>query len=320
MKIRLGYVSIALKLGNKATTSSSVTFANYQKQVGEENKLNKLKATTKLNLDNLKKVILYNMENQINFYRITSALIPLVTHPQVGDWGHRNYFKKDFEDIGKLIKMSNIRVDTHPDQFNVINSTNETVVENTILNLMQHVNLFEDINYDEGKMVLHLGGAAGGKEAGIQRFIDNFKRYPKKITSKIILENDDKTYNVKEMLYVCETLKVPMVLDVHHNLCNNEGEGLLSYLPRIFDTWNNEKLPPKIHFSSPREFDNDRKHADYIDVNSFLDFLDKAKHLDRDFDVMIEAKQKDLALYKFVEDIKLRRPEIEWMDNSTFQV
>lgn len=67
MRIRLGYDSIALKLGNKSTTSGSVTFANYQKQIGEENKLNKLKATTKLNLDNLKKVLLYNIENEIHF-------------------------------------------------------------------------------------------------------------------------------------------------------------------------------------------------------------------------------------------------------------
>ncbi|MHC1685456.1 MAG: UV DNA damage repair endonuclease UvsE [Clostridiaceae bacterium] len=320
MKIRFGYVSIALKLGEKSTTSSSVTFANYQKQIGEEKKLNKLKVATRSNLDNLKKIFLYNIENQIHFYRITSALIPLATHPEVGDWGYRKIFKKDFEDIGKLIKISNLRVDTHPDQFNVINSVNEKVVENTITNLIEHVHLFEDLNYDVGKMVLHLGGATGGKEVGIQRFIDNFKKYPTEITSKIILENDDKTFNVKEILYVCETLKIPMVVDIHHHLCNNEGEEILNYLPRIFDTWNNEKLPPKIHFSSPKETERDRKHADYIDIDSFLEFIDEAKHVDRDFDVMIEAKQKDLALYKLVEDIKLRRPEIMWIDNSTFQV
>ena len=150
MKIRLGYVAIAKKLGKKITSSSTVTFTNYNKISTSEKKLEKLKAVSASNLKNLGKILNYNIENNIHFYRITSALIPLVTHPEVGYWGHREFLKKDFEYIGKLINESNMRVDTHPDEFNVINSINPKVVENTKINLLRQADWCEDFKYDLG--------------------------------------------------------------------------------------------------------------------------------------------------------------------------
>lgn len=320
MRIRLGYVAVSMKLGKKITSSSSVTFKNYSKLNSKEERIRKLKSVALSNLNDLATILKYNIENNIHFYRITSALMPLVTHPEVGYWGHREIFKKDFEYIGRLIKDNNMRVDTHPDEFNVLNSTNPRVVSNTKVNLICQTEWFEDMNYDNGKMVLHVGGATGGKKEGIERFIRNFKEYPEEITSRLIIENDDKTYTAEEVLSLCKTLHIPMVLDVHHHNCNNNGEQLEEFLESVFDTWNNEKLPPKIHFSSPREYENDRKHADYIEASAFAEFIEKAKTLDRDFDVMLECKQKDEALYKLVEDLKIIRPDYEWIDGSTFLV
>lgn len=320
MKVRLGYVAISMKLGKKVTSSSTITFANYSKIINENKKLEKLKNVTLSNLSDLEKILNYNIENNIHFYRITSALIPLETHPKVGYFGRREIFKKNFEYIGRIINEHNMRVDTHPDQFNVLNSTNCEVVQNTIKNLMCHVEWFEDLNYSNGKMVLHVGSSAGGKEDGIKRFIDNFKITPQKITSKLIIENDDKKYTAKEVLCLCKVLGIPMVLDVHHHNCNNNGENIEDLLEEIFNTWNKENLPPKIHFSTPKEYAEDRKHADYINAIDFIKFLEKAKILDRDFDVMLECKQKDEALYALVEDIKKMRPEFKWIDDSSFEI
>lgn len=320
MKIRLGYVAISNKLGKKVTSSSTVTFKTYSNLSTKEEKRKKLLTVTLSNLNDLAKILKYNIENNIHFYRITSALIPLVTHPDVGYWGHREIFKKDFEYIGKLIKTSNMRVDTHPDQFNVINSTNSTVVENTKINLMRQVEWFEDFQYQEGKMVIHIGGATGGKEAGLQRFINNFKTFPSKIKDRLIIENDDKTYTAMETLELCKILKLPMVLDVHHHNCNNNGESLSDFLNDVFFTWNNEALPPKFHFSSPLNGERDRKHADFIIAEDFLSFVEKTRFINKDFDVMLECKEKDLALYKLVKDIKKLRPEYTWIDQSTFIV
>ncbi|GIM28029.1 UV DNA damage endonuclease [Clostridium polyendosporum] len=315
MQVRLGYVAIALNLP-KVTSSSTVTYSNYNKLLSMEKKIEKLKAVTLSNLDDLYTILKYTIENQIHFYRITSALVPLCTHPEVM-WDYRKIFRKDFQRIGAFIKQHNMRVDTHPDEFNVLNSNRDEVVENTIRNLWFHAHFFEDMEYSEGKMVMHVGGGVGGKEKALERFKANFNKTPQEISSRIIIENDDKTFTTKEVLELCKDLSIPMVLDVHHHICNNNGEKLTDLLGEIFQTWEGESLPPKIHFSSPREGEKDRKHADYIEAESFIRFLDIAKELGMDFDIMLEAKMKDLALFKLTEDIKNLRPRWRWIDNST---
>lgn len=320
MKIRLGYVAISNALGNKVTSSSNVTYKTYSKLNSQEKRIQKLKSITSSNFNALEKIIRYNIENDIHFYRITSALIPLTTHPEVPNWEYRKIFKKDFEYIGKLIRQSNMRVDTHPDQFNVINSAKEEVVQNTIRNLSRQVEWFEDLNYPEGKMVIHVGGATGGKEAALKRFVDNFKVFPQDIQNRLIIENDDKIYTAKETLSLCEQLQVPMVLDVHHHNCNNDGENIYDMLGEIFDTWNGQPLPPKIHFSSPKDGELDRKHADYIDADDFINFIENSRVLNIDFDVMLECKEKDIALFKLVDDIKKLRTEYNWIDKTTLEL
>lgn len=318
MRVRLGYVAIALGLPN-VTSSSSVTYTYYKKLTNEEERINRLKKVSYSNIMDLKKILEYNIENNIHFYRITSALIPLATHPEV-NWDYRAMFKVDFKIIGDIVKDNNMRVDTHPDQFNVINSLNEEVVESTKRNLWFHANLFEDMEYPLGKMVLHIGSAAGGKSAALKRFEKNFIDYPKEITSKIILENDDKTFTSKETLLLCQNLGVPMVLDVHHHICNNEGYSVKEILTDIFDTWNNEILPPKIHFSSPKNGIHDRKHADFINGQDFVEFIELCKPIGRDIDIMLEAKMKDLALFDLVKSIKSLRKQWKWIDFSTFEL
>ena len=320
MRVRLGYVAISKALGKKVTSSSTVTFTNYNKITLPNKKLEKLKSVAASNLKDLETIIKYNIENNIHFYRITSALIPLVTHPEVGYWGHREFLKKDFEYVGKLINDSKMRVDTHPDEFNVINSINPKVVENTKINLLKQAEWFEDFKYDLGKMVIHVGGATNGKDAGLERFITNFTTFPTEVKSKIIIENDDKTYTAQETLKLCNELNLPMVLDIHHHNCNNNGENIYELIPKIFLTWENQQLPPKLHFSSPRDGEKDRKHSDFINANDFITFLENIKLLNTDIDIMLECKEKDLALFKLADDIKELKPEYKWIDKSTFIV
>ncbi len=319
MIVRLGYVAIALNL-DKVTSSSTLTFARYSKMKTEEERLNKLKEVTYSNIEALEQILRYNIENDIHFYRITSNLVPLATHPEV-KWDYLKYFEKDFKYIGKLIKDSKMRVDAHPDQFNVINSDRDSVVESTINTLNMQVDMFEAMDYDDGKMVIHVGSAKGGKEEATKRFIDNLNKFPKRIVERLILENDDKTYTAKETLNICKKTNLPMVLDVHHHNCKNDGEKLEDLIEEIFSTWDNTNLPPKIHFSSPKEFEKDRKHADNIYAEDFIDFIQMAKNVvDRDFDVMIEAKRKDLALEQLINDLKSINKGIEIINNSTIKI
>ncbi|WP_163193114.1 UV DNA damage repair endonuclease UvsE [Clostridium thermarum] len=319
MRVRLGYVAIALKLP-KVTSSSNVTYTLYQKLASDEKKLEKIKAVTLTNLNDLYKILQYNVENNIHFYRITSSLVPLATHPEVTNWDYRRIFKKDFERLGAFIRTNNLRVDTHPNEFNVINSAKPAVIKSTIRNLWFHVHLFEDLDYPLGKMVLHVGSSEGGKEVALKRFIENFRAMPEEISRQLILENDDKTFTALETLELCKTLGVPMVFDIHHHNCNNNGEAIEEFIGDVLSTWENEKLPPKFHFSSPKESPLDRKHSDFIVAEDFIRFIDICKPYCKDIDIMLEAKKKDLSLFKLMEDLKAIKKEWKFIDNSTFEV
>ena len=136
---------------------------------------------------------------------------------------------------------------------------------------------------------------------------------------RIILENDDKVYSASDVLPICKHLNIPMVLDIHHHWCNNTGDQIENLLPDIFSTWDDQVIPPKIHLSSPKSEKNNRAHADYVDPNFFYDFLKKAKEINRDFDVMIEAKCKDKALIELMTQLEAFK-EIKILDGASFEL
>jgi len=319
MQIRFGYVAIALNLA-PITSSSPVTFKTYSRILSPDERLNKLKKTTLSNLEDLEKILNYNIEHDIHFYRITSALIPLATHPQVNNWNYRQIFRDRMEAIGRLAIENNLRLDTHPDQFNVLNSLDEQVISNTIRNLRHHLELFTDMQYPDGRMVIHLGSGQGGKDKALERFVRQAAQLPDELRERLMLENDDKIFTAADVLKACYHLYIPMVFDLHHHHCNNSGEELDRMIEAAFATWSNTHLPPKIHISSPRDGPYDRKHADYIEVGDFIAFVERCIPLGIDFDVMVEAKMKDLALFRLIEDIKEKRPEWQWIDKTTLKL
>lgn len=318
MKIRLGYVAIALKL-DKVTSSSPVTYKKYSSLSSKREQLSLLTRVTKSNLHDLIKILNYNAKQEIHFYRMTSKLIPLATHQEVL-WDYSKVIQEECQEVADLIKKYDMRVDAHPDHFNVLNSINEAVIEASIQSLLHQLHLFELFDIKSPQLVLHVGGKAGGKEAALERFIQTFHRLPPNIQKALIIENDDKVYSADDVLKLCQTLNIPMVLDIHHHRCYNEGIELQPLLESIFKTWDQNPWPPKVHISSPKEFDTDRRHSDYIEIEDLLRFIELVQPLNQDLDIMIEAKQKDLALYRLIQDIKVARPHWKWLDGTTFEV
>jgi UV DNA damage endonuclease len=162
-----------------------------------------------------------------------------------------------------------------------------------------------------------VGGVYKDKKKSIERFKENFIKLPDRIKKRITLENDDKSYTALDVLQICKEMKIPMVLDVHHDKCINSGERLEDILPDVFNTWNNEKFNAKIHFSSPKTIKDFRSHADFIDLEQFLNFIEVASKVGRDFDVMIEAKGKNIALLKLSQELRNVK-EIQRINDTEF--
>ena len=312
MIVRLGYVALSKTLDN-LTTSSTVTYTNY---VSKNYTVDKLIDITKGNLESLKQIMIYNVKNNVHFYRLTSKLVPLATHNKV-KFDYVTPLKKEYEEISDIINKNNIRVDTHPDQFAVLNSMDSKIVKNTFEILEYHYKILKALNIKNPIIILHVGSSACGKKASITRFINNFYKLPSYIQKCIAIENDDKTYNIKDVLFLCNKSNVPMVLDYHHYVCNNEGEKLTDYLKVILSTW--KCLTPKIHFSSPKsnlkkEF---RSHHDFVNVDDFIKLLEDLKNYTNNVDIMLEAKAKDEALFRLVRELKYKT-NYKFIDETTF--
>ena len=319
MKIRLGYVAIALNLNN-CSTSKTITVTSFNKLTNDESKLFKLRNILNENLNNTLRILRYNKSYNIKIYRLTSKLVPLATHPLTGNWDYVNEFRDKFIEIGQYIKENNFRISAHPDHFTVINTNKKTVLESSLIDLTYHNTILKTMQLDQSyKLVVHVGGAYQDKEKSIERFILSYNKLPEEIKKRIILENDDKVYNITDVLNICNIINIPMVLDVHHHKYNNNGESLNKMLKAVFDTWKNERFPPKIHFSSPKNEKNYRSHSDYINIEEFMSFIKIAKKLNTDFDIMLEAKSKDLALFKLVNELKQYK-EIKIINESEFEV
>ena len=284
MKFRLGYVAISLTL-DEIDHFHTMTYSSYQKNNNQIN-ITKLDDIINKNLDLLKLILEYNLINQIYFYRISHHIIPLATHTKV--------------------------------RYDYINSTKEEVVQNSKRILNFNYKLFKALNI-KSKVVLHIGGSEISKQDGIKRFKTNFLTLPPYIKKMIILENDDKIYNIVDTLELCEDLKIPMVLDYHHYLCNHEKEKLIDYLPRIYNTWQNTGLNPKVHFSSPKSKKEKRTHSTYISLKGFLNFLNEIKQIPQDIDIMLECKGKDEALLRLSRQL-IMTPGIKYINNSTFEI
>ncbi|QVY61409.1 UV DNA damage repair endonuclease UvsE [Cytobacillus gottheilii] len=301
MKIRFGYVSTAISLWD-SSPSKALTFARYS-QLGKEERKEKLLSVTAANLANTKRMLHYNIAHQLEIYRMSSSIVPLATHPEVM-WDFTTPFRDSWLEIGQLVKDHQLRVSFHPNQFTLFTSPREEVTANAVKDMEYHYRMFEAMGLAQQSYInIHIGGSYGDKEKTIDRFYENLKELPLHIKKQMTLENDDKTYNTDETLLTCERESVPFVFDYHHHMANLGELTLEEFLPRTFATWEHTGQPPKIHISSPKNEKAFRSHADFVDVEFLKPLLNVLHNLNVDVDFMIEAKAKDQAVLKLIEDI-----------------
>ena len=277
----------------------TITYTNYLK----DNTL--LEGIIKKNFEVLKEILIYNNKNNIHFYRLSSNFIPCAT---IIEYDYPNIFKNEFKETSKLIKG---RFDMHLSEYCILNSTNKEVVKRSIDEIKYHYKLLKAFKV-KPNLVIHIGSKSFGKGNSIKRFINNFSKLPKYLKESLIIENDDKVFNVEDTLNLCKQINRPMVLDVHHHNCNKTKNDLSFYLEDIFNTWNET---PKIHFSSPKNKKDFRAHNDYINSDDFISFI---KSINRDINIMLEAKAKDDALFRLIRELKYKT-NYTFIDETTIK-
>jgi len=267
----------------------------------------------------------YLAREEIGMYRMTASLAPYATHPELPQF-HRQLdeARGELEALGARAREQCLRLSTHPGQYVVLNSEDEGVRDGAVRDLELQAELLDAMGLGpEAVVVLHVGGAAGGHEAGIDRFLAGFERLSERARERLMIENDDRTYSLGHVLALHERTGLRVVWDILHHHCNDpDGIPDREALEAALATWP-AGVTPKIHFSSPKTAMEERKkrvgrrverswvlpqlraHADMIDPIAFEHFLrDTAAGLD--LDVMLEAKAKDLALLRLRAQIAAR--------------
>ncbi|GAA0320290.1 UV DNA damage repair endonuclease UvsE [Bacillus carboniphilus] len=301
MEIRFGFVANTLSLW-EVTPSSTLTFTRY-KALPASDREQKLLSITEKNIDHTLRILYFIVANGIEVYRMSSSIVPLATHPDVL-WDFMSPFQDKWKEVGTFVEKYGLRTSFHPNQFTLFTSPREEVTKNAVIDMEYHYRMLEAMGIEKSSVInIHIGGTYGDKENTLKRFHQNLKSLPSHIKEIMTLENDDKTYTARETLQVCQKEGIPFVFDYHHHMENPGDETIETIIPDIFETWKKANQPPKIHISSPKSDKQYRAHADYVDVEFMKPLLSVLKDMDQDVDIMIEAKAKDLALFRLVEDI-----------------
>ena len=133
----------------------------------------------------------------------------------------------------------------------------------------------------------------GDKQSAMNRFIDNFKLLSNSVRSRLTIENDDKAsmYSVKDLMYIHNAIKIPIVFDYHHHIFNTGDLSEQEALELAMSTWP-EGITPAVHYSESKEGSKPQAHSDYIEriPETYGNIVD----------IMVEAKAKELAILKFI--------------------
>jgi UV DNA damage endonuclease len=265
----------------------------------------------------LRAVIDYCARHEIRMYRMTASLAPYATHPGLPQFHAQvEECRGELAEVGAHARAADVRLSTHPSQYIVLNSEDPDVQAAAVRDVELQAAILDAMGLGpEAVCVLHVGGAPGGHDAAIERFETGLARLSEGARARLAIENDDRTFALCHVMELHRRTGLKVVWDILHHHCNDpEGVPDREALELALSTWPGG-VRPKIHYSTPKTAMEERKtrvgrrvqrswvlpqlrsHADTIDPIAFEHFV-RETATGLDFDVMLEAKAKDLALLR----------------------
>ena len=259
------------------------------------------------NVTDLKKIIEWNNANGISVYRMTSCLFPWFSDYDIFDMPDIDAIVDVMSEAGKIAMDAGQRLSFHPGPFNCLGSHNEKVVLKTIAELDAHAAQMDLMGLPvspQAKINIHIGGAYGEHDKALARFCDNFKRLAPSTQARLTVENDDRQsmFSTK-MLYdgVSKHIGIPIVFDSHHHDLGPQDLDYHDAFHLARQTWIDRAAKQQCHHSNSRKYYEDPSvkataHSDW--------YYTPFEAYDKDVDVVLECKKKELALFKYREDFQ----------------
>ena len=294
--MNLGYACINMSLGKNVTTNRSMV-----KRTFEAKGLDYVSELALANSKDVLKILVWNKNNNIKFFRLSSAMVPWGDGLDLTTLKDYNEISTALRKAGDYAKANGIRITSHPGPFVVLTSPKENVVDAAIKDLELHGKIFDLLGLSQtpyNKINIHCNGVYGDKLSAMDRFCENYLRLSDSVKNRLTVENDDKAsmYNVKDLMYIHNRINIPIVFDYHHHLFNTGDLSEEEALKLAATTWGD--ITPVVHYSESKALHEEntklkpQAHSDYI------------KSLPNTYglnvDIMVEAKAKELAILPFI--------------------
>jgi UV DNA damage endonuclease len=241
-------------------------------------------------------------EHGVGAFRVTSQLFPLLTHPTVGyEWRELpsgSAVAAKLAEVRARSSAADVRLSFHPDQFVVPGSPTPATVAASLRELAYQGDVAELIGAEQ--LTLHGGGAQGGKGTALARLERGLDRLTPAARARVVLENDDRVYTVRDLLPLCRSAGVPLVYDVHHHRCNPDDLSIDDATAAAIESWGGRE--PWFHVSSPAEgwgSSDPRPHHDRVQLRDV-----PAAWRDLDVTIDVEAKGKEPSVLALARAIR----------------
>lgn len=324
--IRYGYACINMELSSQGIRTGRT-------MIDRKFKLGGLQLASDIALANardLLTILQWNERNGIRLFRLGSELFPRWNHYELADLPDIALIAQHLRAAGNYAKAHGHRITTHPGPFHILGSPDAAVVDNSIVSLERHSELFDLMGFApsfENKINIHVGSTYGDKPGTIARWLHNYDRLSDSVKARLVIENDDKAsmYSVRElhkMLHV--EIGIPITFDYWHHTFNT---GDLSEEDAFFlarETWTRYNVTQCTHYSESRRreaqtliermfahhniamedlpkwptFHKQYKEFTKIKEQAHADFILATPNTYgvADLDIMVEAKAKEQSL------------------------
>jgi UV DNA damage endonuclease len=252
------------------------------------------------NLKMFEKALRFCERRQIHLYRMPSSIFPFADTPE--GLAILEEFAETLRSLGTLAQQLKIRVVAHPDQFVVLSSESQQVIDNSIKVLQMHADIFDLMGLSQSPFnafIVH-----GGKRGNRAVLVRTINELPNSIRTRLTLENDEISYSSAEITAICKQLGICMIFDAHHHLILEKCSGyndlsIQSALMAARSTWHPNEEWQLVHISNGSGNSHDRRHSDFItempDCYADVSWIE------------VEARAKELAIEKIRSDWRIAR-------------
>lgn len=279
----------------------------------------------------LRDLFAYLKRAGISMYRMASQLVPYATHPEMPSFHHQvEECARELAALGEQARVQGLRLSFHPSQYVVLSAPDDALAARSAAEVEVQAQVLDAMGLGpEAVVVVHVGGAYEAPLAARERFVRRAESLSAAARKRLVVEHDERAFSLADVLWIHQRTGMRVVFDYLHHLNNPGGMDVAEAALAALRTWPTSETP-KVHFSSPRtemrlvkhrDPETGRQvevlrpplwtqHSDYVNPFEFLAFLRRMETEGvRPFDVMLEAKAKDLALLRLRDDLARLAPE-----------